>query len=393
MNRQLNRICLLTNYNLYESKRYFTEKFAEALERKGIKTLCIDAQKTSLDSETLLSIADFNPDLTCSFNSIQRLSQDSFLCDYLQIPHWSILVDPAIYSTELTHSPYSIISCVDQEDVFSIRNATFENSFFFPHAVEKELLDTGKKEKIYDVVFLGSCYDYETLETFWKDEEPEEIQKIIVAASEMVLSESEISIAQAILTAWQASKVPQEAINFISLFYYVDRYTRGKDRIELIQSIKNAQVHVFGTLAEDEPSMLLGWDHYLSDCKNVTVHPPVSFQEGLEILKQSKIALNSMPFFKHGTHERVFTALACGALPLTTETPYWKENFVEGKELLLYRYKQLQEVDVVIQEVLANEPLRAAMVAQGALNVEQNHTWDQRVEFIQEAIPSMCNKI
>lgn len=393
MNRQLNRICLLTNYNLYESKRYFTEKFIEALERKGIRTLCIDAQNACLDTETLLSIARFNPDLTCSFNSINRISQNSFLWDYLQIPHWSILVDPAIYSIELTHSPYSIISCVDQEDVYSIRNATFDNSFFFPHAVEKELLNTGKKEKIYDVILLGSCYDYESLETYWKDEEPKEIQQIISAASEMVLSESETSIAQAIMKAWQASNVPQEAINFMSLFYYVDRYCRGKDRIELIQSIKNAKVHVFGTLAEDEPTMLLGWDHYLSDCKNVTVHPPVSFQEGLEILKQSKIVLNSMPFFKHGTHERVFSALACGAVPITTNTPFWKENFAEGKELLLYRNNQLQEVDVVIQEILANEPLRAAIAEQGALNVEENHTWDQRVELIQQTIPEMCNKI
>lgn len=393
MNRSLSRICLLTNYNSYESKRYFTEKFAEALERKGIQTFCIDTQTSCLDTEALLSIARFNPDLTCSFNSIHRLSEDSFLCDYLQIPHWAILVDPAVYSTELTRSPYSIISSVDEEDVFSICSPSFKNGFFFPHAVEKELIETGKKEKIYDVVFLGSCYDYETLETYWKDEEPEEIQKIILAASEMVLSESGVSIAQAIYTAWQASKVPQEAVNFLSLFYYVDRYTRGKDRIELIRSIKNAQVHVFGALAEDESNMLLGWKQYLSDCKNVTVHPPVSFQEGLEILKQSKIALNSMPFFKHGTHERVFTALSCGALPLTTETPYWKDHFVEGKEILLYRYKQLQEVDVVIQEVLANEPLRAAMVDQGALSIDQNHTWDQRVELIQKIIPQMLNNI
>lgn len=385
----LKRVCLISNYNLYESKRHFTLKLAEAMQRKGIETLHIDVKESALNAEVLGAIARFNPTLTCSFNILRPISPDMFLWDYLQIPHWSILLDPVIYSMELTKSPYAIVSCVDLEDDETLKAQGFENSFFFPHAIERELIGSGSAEKIYDVVFLGSCYDYESLQALWQKEQPEEINQIILNAAKRVLSDATTSITQALYLAVQESNVTREMINYPMLFYCIDRYTRGLDRVELIKSIQDAEVHVFGSPAEDEITTLKGWDYYLAGCKNVVLHPPVSFQKGLDILKQSKIALNSVPFFKNGSHERVFTALACGALPLTSATQYWEENFVEGKELAFYRFGKYQEMNAQIENLLADELKRQEIVTKGAQKVSSMHTWDQRADLLLQTLPPL----
>jgi glycosyltransferase involved in cell wall biosynthesis len=391
--QSIQRICLISHYNQYESKRYFAKKFAEALKRAGIEVFHLDLDGGTLTPENLVSIVQFAPNFTCSFNSLLPLKEQSFLCDYLQTPHWSILVDPAMYNTQLINSPYSIISCVDQEDVASITAQNFKNCFFFPHSVEKELVGSGHTDKIYDVVFIGSCYDYESMRTFWQDEHSDAVDQLILNASQMVLDDPSTSIALALCKAWETSGLPQNEMDFYALFYYIDRYTRGKDRVELIRSIKDAKVHVFGEESQDDAATIMGWSHYLSDCKNVELHPPVSYEESLEILKQSKISLNSMPFFKRGSHERVFNALACGALPLTTNTVFWQNNFAEGKELACYRHGQWDEVNHTVNRYLADENLRFNVVAQGAAKVKDLYTWDQRAEQVIQTFPSLLTRV
>lgn len=385
----LNKVCLIVNYNLYESKRHFSAKLAEALERKGIQTRLIDIKEAVMGAEIISQILKFRPDLTCSFNSLLPISEKQFLWDYLQTPHWSIVVDPVIYSMNLIDSPYSIISSVDRNDYEAIKSYPFHNVFFWPHAVEKELTGRGEKDKSYDVVFLGTCYDYESLRASWRQQNPEQINKALDDAIDLVLADNHTSTAQALVQAMNAANIPPQGLDFQSFYYYIDYYTRGKDRVELIKSIKDAKVHIFGELSRDTAVGVLGWEQYLAKCPNVTLHPSVTFQEGLDILKRSKIALNSMPFFKNGTHERVFTALGNGALPITSDNVYWRSHFRDGEELVLYSSANIREVNDMVNIYLADDQLRNRIVEQGAAKVLKEHTWDVRVEQLLQELPAM----
>ena len=231
------------------------------------------------------------------------MERDEYLWDFLKIPNLSFLVDPSFYSTTLTNSPYSILSCVDRSDCEAIRSSGFEHVFFWPHAVERELEPQKNENRIYDVVLLGSCYDYESLRVAWQQRNPAALNKVLDDAIDIVFSNEEASLAQALVMAWQASKLDPQGIDFSTLYYYLDNYTRGKDRVELIRSITNARVHVFGELATDNAVGILSWQQYLAAQSNVTVHPSTLFGEGMHVLKQSKIVLNSMPFFRDGSHD------------------------------------------------------------------------------------------
>lgn len=390
----MRKVCLLTNYNLYESKRYFTEKLAEAMQRHGIDTRIVDARQAALDAETIAAMHRFAPDFTCSFNSFEKTSADGrYLWDFLKIPHVSFLVDPSFYSTTLTGSPFSIISCVDRNDCEVIRASGFENVFFWPHAVERELAPDAKVERIYDVVLMGSCYDYESLRLSWQQRQPATLNRMMDNAIDMVMSDDTIPVAQALVKAWNAAAIDPQGVDFVSLYNYLDTYTRGKDRIDLIRAIKNARVHVFGELAPDNAVGILSWPQYLGAQSNVTLHPSVPFGASMDILKRAKIVLNSMPFFRDGSHERIFTALACGALPCTSESKYLHEQFKEGEELVFYRVGHKDEANACIEALLADEGKRKAAAAKGREKVMQHHTWDSRVQELMRVLPPMLARI
>lgn len=389
----LRKICLITNFNLYESKRYFTEKLAEAMRRQGIETEIIDVQQAVLGSETMQSICRFDPDFTCSFNSFEPIEKGRYLWDLLKIPHLSFLVDPSFYSTTLTNSPYSIVSCVDRSDCKVISSTGFKRVFFWPHAVEKDLIVSETAKRKYDVVLLGSCYDYESLRVAWQQRNPAALNKVLDDAIDIVFSNEQLSLAQALVRAWQDSQLDPQGIDFVTLYYYLDNYTRGKDRVELVRSIKNAHIHVFGELATDNAVGILSWQQYLSSQSNVTIHPPTLFGEGIKVLMQSKIVLNSMPFFRDGSHERIFTGLACGCLPLTSESNYLREQFIEGEDLLFYQSLKRGEINAKIDELLSNETKRHEMAFRGREKVMKHHTWDQRVVELIRILPPILESI
>lgn len=390
---RMERVALLVNYNLYESKRHFTQKLAEAMERRGIETLIVDVNEGPLRVDAVREIQGFAPDLTCSFNTLLPLSEEKYLWDFLSIPHLSMLVDPLMYGMDLTKSPYSILSVVDRNDINEAVIPTFKNLFFFPHAVEKELSFDEKAERPFDVVFLGSCYDYESLRASWQQRNPEGLNKVLNDAIDIVFSDNRSSLANALAQAWGHSGLDPRGVDFVSLFYYLDNYTRGRDRIELIRSIKNVPVHIFGELSTDNAVGFLGWQPYLAGNSNVTIHPSVPFAEGLEIQKKAKICLNSMPFFRDGTHERVFTALACGAVPVTSESVYLRESFADGQDLVYYQSNEWNRVEPTILSLLKDEPRRRAIAASGRQKVMAAHTWDHRVSLLEKELPPILARI
>lgn len=383
----IDRICLLVNDNLYGSKRHFTQKLAEALTRHQVAVKVIDAQGGSLGMGKIHEIEDFKPNLTASFNSFLPLPNGKFLWDMLEIPHLSFLVDPALYSASLTASPYSLISCVDRNDVAAVQSYGFEEVFFWPHAIEREMA-VGKGERPYEVVLLGSCYDYEGLRSHWESELPPEVSAVLNAATSLVLLDQKISLAEALVQCWDASHLKTEGVDFEMLFYYLDYYTRGLDRVELVRAVNTAEVHIFGEMADDHFAFKKGWGDYVGDQPNVTLHPSVPYPEIQGILQKSKVCLNSMPFFRDGTHERVFAGLACGAAVLSSESRYLREVFGTQNGLAFYNTDHKEGIDASIQHLLQ----AGKEVAAGRAIVMENHTWDARVEELMRSLPALLER-
>lgn len=294
------KIDFLIAENPYGTTVHFARGLAEALKRQGAETRLFWIGEGHFYHAFYTMMGD-PPDLTCSFSDISL--QKKPLGELWHIPHLSILIDPAIYFLHQLKGDYSYISCVDENDCDFIRALNFSRVFFFPHGVEANLKTDPHKNRPFDAVFFGTCLDYEAIAERWGEN-----RELLTAASERVLNSSEVSILQALVELG----VEEERL---PLFHYeVDTYTRGKERVELI---KECPASIWG----NGP-----WKKYLPECE---LHPPVSFEETLNIMKQSKVVLNSSPRFKRGFHERILYAYLCGAAVYTRNTPFLEKNFPE----------------------------------------------------------------
>jgi spore maturation protein CgeB len=171
------------------------------------------------------------------------------------------------------------------------------------------------------------------------------------------------------------------------VFEEVELYIKGMDRLRLLKAFEGHRVHVFGGGIGNAD-----WKKLLKKHSNLIVHPSVSYDQALEIMKQSKIVLNSSIKNKQGAHERIFTASACGAVVVTNDNPLLREYFKDG-EMVFYQENNLNQLDSIADKLLKNEKYRSEIAAAGRGRVMQEHTWDHRVHHLLSQITLHLKKI
>lgn len=386
----IKKITLLVCYNQYESKRHFVKELNDSLQRQGIQTDLYEWENGPVPQGILDKIKNNLPDITCSFNQPAPDENGKYFWDHLEIPHWMYLVDPVIYELDVLRSPFTILSCVDRNDCRTVQSFGRENVFFCPHAIEKDWIK--HEEKPFDVVFLGSCYDPDGLRDYFKKSLSKQLCEVIEEAAEKTLSSPKATFTQALLQSLTSHGLSPGEVNFSTLAYLVDTYARGVERLAMIRSIHNANVHVFGNKAWLPGIETADWSHYLSTQKNVRVYPAVNYADSMQILSRSKICLNSMPFFKDGSHERIFTGIACGSFPVSSRSLFIEEQFTEGKEIAFFELSQLNQMDDLIDSWLGNEKKRLQAISKGQEKILQSHTWDHRATLALKVIPDLLLK-
>ncbi|KAF3362201.1 hypothetical protein PHSC3_001268 [Chlamydiales bacterium STE3] len=368
----------------YDVLNQFTKGLMKAFQKLGISCELVVPERQDIFPFLQRIYAD-QPDFTLSFNGLLPNENGEFLADVLGLPHVSCLVDSAHFFAALKESPLNIITCPDRFSCTLFEEMQVNHTLFLPHAVDVDVLKAPSEPSIYESVFLGSCVDYEEILEKWKFTYPAPIVKKLIECVEATLSDPALPYQLALKNSLDSCHFREE--EYFQLLMDLDLYLRGKDRVELIQSIRSCPVHIFSNNS-DVWQKLLG-----SNSPNLIFHPPVHYEEALAIMRKSKIVLNSSPMFKQGGHERIFNGLASNALVLTNATSYVQENFEAGKELLLYQSHQKGTVDEMLQPFLQNESLRRTVAERGKQKVARLHTWDQRAQELIDRLEPMLAEL
>ncbi|MGN0342052.1 MAG: glycosyltransferase [Roseburia sp.] len=157
---------------------------------------------------------------------------------------------------------------------------------------------------------------------------------------------------------------------------FLDMYNRTYFRERTVRTLVDSgvKVHVFGKdwekLSVKHPENLICSGRQLDSAGCV------------QVLQNARIALNTMPWFKDGAHDRIFTAMLHGAVSLTDPSIYLKERFRDGRELRFYELAQLDQIAEIAKEMLAL-PKETEYMAQLAFETAvQQDTWMNRAEKI-----------
>ena len=171
--------------------------------------------------------------------------------------------------------------------------------------------------------------------------------------------------------------VPDEELRAaIAGMVFIDICMRSYFRGEIIKCLAEHKipVHVFG--ANWEKLDCSSHDYIIKNGREV------DSVTCAEAIADARISLNAMPWFKDGTHDRVFTAMLQHTLSLTDDSRYLRENFTDKKELVFYSLEKREELPELVKKLLEKPEKCMEIAERGYESAVQEHTWKQRAEAI-----------
>lgn len=371
----------------FHAEVHFIQQFSAAWKRRGVLCRILPLSQKG-DFEYLRKSIKDPPDFTCSFATKFTHSEKN-TTQQLGIPHFYYFVDSAIYADHLLDCPNVILSCIDSLELNYLKKCKNElNLIYLPQATDEPIEQDNSIEKPYEVLFIGNCIDYETFQKEGRELFSSAEFELIERSVHEVLYEPSLPFFQVIVDQLE-HETKEQPRKLHWLWRFCESILRGIDRISLIRSIRSAKVHLFGEGFKNKKD----WHYYLSNQPNVVIHPPVTYVEGLRLIAQSRIVLNSTPSFKMGAHERLFTGMARGALLVTNDNPWVHQAFKPNEELLPYHYPELHLLDERISYYLHHPKALREATERGRKKALQFHTWDCRVESCLQQLPPILERV
>lgn len=166
----------------------------------------------------------------------------------------------------------------------------------------------------------------------------------------------------------------EELRRFISSCAYIERVVSSHYREQIVSSIARAGIRL--ELYGD------GW----GSCDwiklpNVRYGGRVAPGEILSMMEDSKLVLNTLPWFKDGSHERVFNAMLSGAVAVSETSGYLKEVLPPDTWVAFdLTAESLAGLPQRILDLLSDEDRLQKIAAAGYELASSAHTWEARAE-------------
>ena len=370
-----------------ETQGYFSEQMKKELLRLGYDVYLYDLKKPWKSTGEMLRFLEKGNTMLLSFNFHGMCQEPQFLdengtyiWDALDVKCCNILADhPYYYYKLLAQRPrnYCQLSIDKNHEAFMRR--------FFPEIELGPFLPLGgtqishpvlKKmpERSMDVVFTGNYASpsrFEKYITRLGDEYTafyyEMIDSLLADPSQTV---------EAVVEHFLRREIPQvteaELKETMQNITFLDLYVRYKTRGEVVKTLVDAgiKVHVFGDkwneLPCERPENLINGDALFSE-------------ECLEKIRDSRISLNVLPWFKLGAHDRIYNTMLNGAVCLTDTNPYLDGILRDGENCRLFSLTRKEELPDIVRSLLA-DPAKMEQITEAGLKTGLQNTWAQRMD-------------
>lgn len=359
---------------------YIASCYINALTQLGHSVLRFDKQQFEKSMDRLFLQQEEGLDAVIVFNNAcfqMRLQSGESLWDSWKIPCINILVDhPMYYFDTLDHAPaYGIVACADQYHTDYVKQfyPTVRNCIFLPTAGEclKPFEDLKPfSTRTIDVLFIGS---YKYHEDVIYDDFSKELEQELLAKTDITF---ELAVKNC-LASRNISLSLKELKETIQHYRFVDVNTTAIFRKRIVEALleHDISVTVYGN----------GWDSLpLFHHPNFIYKGLISPADGIRLMEESKIVLNHMAWFKHGTSERIHEAMLQGAVVLTDSSEYLLKYYENGKHIAYYGLNRLDELSETAAKILSADATYAesleSMRKAAYSETISHHTWLNRTQ-------------
>lgn len=362
----------------------FAHNFADELQKHGIPVIIYDMAK-----EGTTGLAEFVGKrfravvgFQTALYSVRMKNSDELVNNLISAPKINFLYDHPLYlyyhfTLELEN--YYVLT--QDEDYASYINKHYpliKKSFHLPPAgIELSDSESVKwEDKIYDIVFVASYHDYRERTLALEIQTDSGTKPVAKKLLEKMKAYPNMTAEEALAAVLAESGAVVSANEFgvllnkcmdacrVVMFYY---------REKVMETLLDAGliIHAFGE----------SWKNCPLSCRdNLVIHLDVSYEEGIRIMAQSKIALNVMSWHKAGMTERIANTMLNGTVCLTDRTKYLEKHFEDGKDIVMFDLAKLDRLPAKVKALLSDEARMRSIAAAGYENASQNHRWSNRAE-------------
>lgn len=363
----------------YEASRNYIDEWASALRKLGCNTYVLDGWSWAMPMQYYDIIS------VCRFDVVID-------CNGLLLPYGVLETLPpeVIYGIYMHDHPGGLerLKRVDERTVVFNCDRQFCGYIdqYFPMIKHRDFIPlsgsfyperTPFAERTIDIIFTGGCPEpeekKEALTVIFQNEGMlafgEDLMRDIILHPEHTFPEC----LSRMLNTYNLQLSNYEFNEYVRKHLLVDYYARDYYRDKLIRTLLDVglEIHVFGN----------GWENassrYPEGRGKLRIHDG-GLYAARKAVSEAKIALNIMPWFKDGFQERIATAMLSKTIAVTDESIYINNEFEDGKDLVIFSLKELDNLASRIQYLLAH-PKEAAEIAENGYRKAQSHTWRNRV--------------
>lgn len=260
----------------------------------------------------------------------------------------------------------------------------FAHLAFCPHAAIGPVQQPGHDAEDYaarrtiGLFFAGTRY--RPLDLPWQNIAAG-ARKLFGDVIDLVLAGEDITVQHAIDTVLRTRGIdpddPDQKINADTLRSFSTLFVetvRGERRARLFDALTRAGL----------PVVVCGQDYddeFLHRHPNASAMGMLSVKDVVMMMGQSRLVLNASAIYPFGSHERPFSAMRAGAAAASDSSAFFRDAFIPGQEIALYRWQHLDEDINALATLLEDDDALFAMACAGQARTLAHHSWADRADM------------
>ncbi len=383
-----------------ETLGFFSIQMAEALKEMGMEAWFWDMKSPLGSREAFEKEPGWEGAVLVTFNFIGLSGEAQFqagdgktVWEAHGIKMFCIMVDhPMYYYKRLeANTKDLVLICIDRGHQAFVEKyyPSYGKAHFLPLAGTRlDGIGIPFQEREIDVVFTGNYVPAQNLtphiqhmdqesKAFYFDIIKELINRPGVPMEEMLIGR---------LKQEFPAITREETLSCLHSMVFIDLYVRSYFRQKVICALAEHNIQV----------LAVGKDWEKAGCRrpqNITMAGMADSRGCLEYMGHAKIAVNVMPWFKDGAHDRIFNGMLQGCVAMTDSSKYLEEILQEGPDYTGFTLEHCEEVASKAAWLLENPKEAAEIAGNGFQKDLGSHTWAHRAFALLETIRRCCEKL